>query len=240
VPARTGARYALYYAPRVGEPLAIFARNWLGWDPETGTPRCTPARRREITAEPRRYGFHGTLKAPFALAEGATERELLAAVGIFAATRTPFDLPRVALGDLDGFLALVPPVRVEKLHDLADACVSAFEEFRRPPDTSELDKRRKAPLSSRQDELLGLYGYPYVFDQFRFHLTLTGRLPDPKQRACVSATLSERLAPLLKQPLPVRDLCLFRQADRAAPFSVRARFVLGGGRLVRTEVSSGP
>ena len=230
-------RYALYYAPRPAEPLAIFARNWLGWDPETGTPRSTPAQFAEITAEPRRYGFHGTLKAPFALAEGATERDLLAAVGSFAATRTPFDLPRIILGDIGGFLALVPPARVEKLHELADACVSAFDAFRRPPDTKELAKRRQAPHSARQEELLGLYGYPYVLDQFRFHLTLTGRLTDPKQRACVSAILSEKLASLLEQPLPVRDLCLFRQADRATPFSVMARFVLGGGRLVRAEVS---
>jgi len=234
---RTGARYALYYAPRASEPLAVFARNWLGWDPETGTPRCTPAQFTEITAEPRHYGFHGTLKAPFALAEGATERELLAAAGSFAATRTPFDLPHLALGDLGGFLALVPPARVESLHSLADACVSTFDAFRRPPHAKELAKRRLAPLSARQEELLGLYGYPYVFDQFRFHLTLTGRLTDPKQRACVSATLSEKLAPLLAQPLAVRDLCLFRQACRTVPFTVMARFVLGGGRLVRAEVS---
>ena len=217
--------------------MAVFARNWLGWDPETGTPRCTPAQFAEITAEPRRYGFHGTLKAPFALAEGATERELLAAVGTFAATRTPFELPRLLLGDLGGFLALVPPARVEPLHDLADACVAAFDAFRQPPDAKELTKRQQLPLSARQEELLGLYGYPYVLDQFRFHLTLTGRLADPKQRACVSAILSEKLAPLLEPSLPVRDLCLFRQADRTGPFTVMARFVLGGGRLVRAEVS---
>jgi putative phosphonate metabolism protein len=233
------ARYALYYAPRPAEPLAVFARNWLGWDPETGTPRPIPAALEEITAEPRHYGFHGTLKPPFALAEGASEGDLLAAVGSFAAARAPFDLPRVALGDLGGFLALLPAGRVEKLHDLADACVSTFDAFRRPADAEELAKRRKASLSARQEELLGLYGYPYVLDQFRFHLTLTGRLADPKQRACVSATLSERLAPLLGQPVPVRDLCVFRQADRNAAFSVKARFALGGGRLVRAEVSRG-
>lgn len=235
--ARTGARYALYYAPRASEPLAVFARNWLGWDPETGTPRSTPAQFHKITAEPRRYGFHGTLKAPFALAEEATERDLLAAVGSFATTRAPFDLPRIVLGDIGGFLALMPPERVEMLHDLADACVATFDAFRRPADAKELAKRRRAPLSARQEELLGLYGYPYVLDQFRFHLTLTGRLADANQRAHVSAILSEKLMSLLGQPVPVRDLSLFRQADRTVPFTVMARFVLGGGRLVRAEVS---
>ena len=87
-------RYALYYAPRPGDGLAVAAGQWLGRDPETGqtralrpVPGVAMDRLVEITAEPRLYGFHGTLKAPIALADDVTERDFLAAVGRFAAER---------------------------------------------------------------------------------------------------------------------------------------------------------
>ncbi len=48
----------------------------------------TAERLAEITADPRLYGFHGTLKAPIALADGVTERDLLEAAGNFAVGAT--------------------------------------------------------------------------------------------------------------------------------------------------------
>ena len=48
--------------------------------------------------------------------------------------------------------------------------------FARPPGAAELERRRKAGLSAAQEKMLLRWGYPYVLDEFRFHLTLTGRL----------------------------------------------------------------
>ena len=110
-------RYALYYAPRAEDGLAEAASQWLGWNPETGRARAVPRvsgidaeRLAEITAEPRLYGFHGTLKAPMALADEVSERELLDAVGRFAATRRAFAVPAMYWLAV-GILALVPAAR---------------------------------------------------------------------------------------------------------------------------------
>jgi putative phosphonate metabolism protein len=236
-------RYALYYAPRPEEGLAVAASQWLGWNPDAGRARALPSvaailpeRLAEIVAEPRTYGFHGTLKPPFGLVDGALERDLLDAVGRVAASQRALAVPSFNLVELSTFLALVPAARCADLQDLADRCVVEFDEFRRPAEAAELARRRAAGLSPRQEELLVRWGYPYVLDQWRFHLTLTGRIADQAEREAIAAILRRRFAAFLGRPLPVRDLCVFRQAGPSRPFTVLARFTLGGGRRLSTEV----
>lgn len=237
-------RYALYYAPRPDEGLAIAASQWLGWNPDGGRahrllPRSSgidPERQAEITAEPRRYGFHGTLKPPIALADECTESDFLSAVGAFAAAQRAITVPSMVLAEISGFLALVPNARLPELQDLADRCVIEFDEFRRPADEAELARRRAADLSPRQEELLKRWGYPYVLEEWRFHLTLTGRITDTAERSAVMAMLRQRFSGFVDRPLQVRDLCVFRQPSSDRPFTVLARYRLGGGRLVSTEV----
>jgi len=236
-------RYALYYAPRPEGARAGAAPRWLGRNPETGAARLLKAtalfgveRLAEITADPRLYGFHGTLKAPIALCDGATERDLLEAVGAFVARRRAVTVPSMKLATLSDFLALVPGGPSTELQDLADGCVIEFDEFRRPPDDSELVRRRAAGLSPRQDELLLRWGYPYVLEQWRFHLTLTGRISDQGERTAVGELLRRQFAGFIDRPLAVRDLCVFRQPAAGRPFNVLARFTLGGGRRVSAEV----
>ena len=236
-------RYALYYAPRPEEGLAVAASQWLGWNPEPGRARVVPLssgidpeRLAELTAEPRRYGFHGTLKPPIALVDDASESDFLAAVGRFAAGQRSLTVPSIKLAELSDFLALVPTARSPDLQDLADRCVIEFDEFRRPTDEAELARRRANDLSPRQEELLKRWGYPYVLEEWRFHLTLTGRIADAAERVAVMGILKQRFSGFVDRPLAVRDLCVFRQSAPARPFSVLARFRLGGGRLVSTEV----
>lgn len=235
-------RYALYYAPRDGESLAMTANHWLGRNAESGqnlairpVPGIASERLAAITAEPRRYGFHGTLKAPIALGDDVSEREFLDAVGRFALTERAFWVPALALAELSDFLALVPAARCSELHDLAYRCVVEFDAFRRPADDAELARRRANSLTPRQDELLARWGYPYVLEQWRFHLTLTGRLTDPAERGTIAALLRQRFAGFLDRPIAVSDLCVFRQPAQNRPFTVLARFRLGGGRRVRAD-----
>jgi len=241
------ARYAIYYAPRPEDGLSTLASQWLGRSAETGallaqrtTFPFTVEWMAELTADPRLYGFHGTLKAPMVLQEGASESDLLAAMGSFAASRRPFVVPSVQLACLSGFMALVPAQPSADLQDLADSCVIEFDEFRRPAGEAELARRRAAGLSPRQDALLQRWGYPYVFEEWRFHLTLTRRLADDVERSSVTELLRRRFAGYLDRPLAVKDVCLFRQPAPGRPFTVLARFALGGGRRVRTEAWSAP
>jgi len=226
-------RYALYYAPRSDEPLAAFARSWLGRDAEADrnvtrleVPGVLPAQIAEITAEPRRYGFHGTLKPPFALAAGAAEDALVTFAADFARRRRAFVVPALRLTVLAGFVALVPDDTVPVLDELAADCVREFDRFRAPPCAADLARRRQAGLTARQEALLVRWGYPYVLEEYRFHLTLTGKLKNHDGKT-VRRLLESLTAPLCGKPVPIRDVVVFYQDDRARPFRVIARLPLG-------------
>jgi hypothetical protein len=112
---------------------------------------------------------------------------------------------------------------------LADACVTAFDRFRAPLTAAELERRRRSPLTPAQDRHLERWGYPYVFDQFQFHMTLTARLTDAAEHDRVRAALVERTAPVCRDPLEIDAIAVFEQADREAPFLVTGRYPLRGG-----------
>lgn len=173
------ARFAIYYVPPDG-PLSEFGAKWLGWDVVTGreVPGFDVPGLHDITMTPRKYGFHGTLKPPFRLKEGQTLEALEAAVSDLAAALSPAVCGELTLTQLGQFLALTPFGPLDGLQRIAEACVRDLDGFRAPASEAELARRRKAGLSTRQEALLAEWGYPYVFEEFRFHLTLSGGLPE--------------------------------------------------------------
>ena len=225
------ARYAIYAAPPQGSALAAFGASWLGYDAETGNvltpPRIeglTRERWDDLTRRARHYGFHGTFKAPFELADGTRPEELADVASAFAAGRASFDVP-LHLARIGGFLALTPAEEIPALADLANGCVERLDRFRRP-ETPEQVAKRRAGLTARQSAHLDRWGYPYVFEEYRFHMTLTDPLAG-EESGRLQAALASLLDPLLATPLRIDALCLFRQADRAAPFRLIRRFPLG-------------
>lgn len=227
-------RFALYAAPQAKDPLHDFAARWLGWDPETGTAApAEPAaglpadRIAELTADPRQYGFHGTLKPPFYLAEGTDEGQLIVALERFAAARKPLRVP-LKMAALGNFLALRPADPIPALDQLAADCVRDFDRFRAPASEQELARRRAAGLSERQEQYLQQWGYPYVLDEFRMHFTLTGRIRDEAERQAVLNHLTELTAPALRRDFALEEICLFVQGEPAANFRIAGRYRLGG------------
>jgi putative phosphonate metabolism protein len=230
---RVIGRFAIYAAPGVrsadvvGARLRRKAEQWLGRsvssDPVTpGVPvGWTRAAVDAMTVNARRYGFHATLKAPFRLAEGRTPEELNAAVARFAAGTAATVIPQLTLARLGGFFALVPGTQAPGLHALADEVVMAFDDFRAPATEAELARRNQAPLTPRQRELLGTWGYPYVLDEFGFHLTLTDRIPR-EQRPAVERVLTDWFGELLGDDVPVDALGVFTEAEPGAPFELTA------------------
>jgi putative phosphonate metabolism protein len=222
-------RYALYAVPAAGHPLWQAASAWLGRDAETGAepapilpPWLEREHWREITAEPRRYGFHGTLKPPMTLAAGETSSGLEAALAEFAAGQKAPPPVRLEVAAIAGFVALLPAPPAPALMGLADLCVEHFDRFRAPAAEAELARRRQAGLSPVQDAHLLRWGYPYVFDQFRYHMTLSGRLHAP-ERDRVIGWLRTSLGPVLKMPVPI-ELGLFVQEHADRPFHAQRRF----------------
>lgn len=223
------ARYAIYFAPAERSGLERVCSSVLGRCARTGRalrqpelPGIEPERLAELTASPRHYGLHGTLKPPFCLAHGTTEADLLEAVTELAAGRAVFECPPLRLEAVGSFLALTPSSPCPELEALARACVIELDRHRRPPTAEELARRRAKGLTSEQDRLLVRWGYPYVLDEFRFHLTLTGKIPEPDERRLVKTGLTALLGPILQTAVSVTEIHVFRQPNRHAPFTVLA------------------
>lgn len=229
------SRYAIYHLPPPG-PLADFAAAWLGWDCATGHEPPSPdfsdlpapvRPRSALTEDPRRYGFHATLKAPFRLAPGQDEAGLDRAITALAARLAPVDLPGLTLSRLGRFLALVPEAPSPALQDLAARCVRDLDPFRAPLTPEEIARRRPDRLTERQRALLDRWGYPHVLEEFRFHMTLTGPL-EPVEAEPVQALLADQLPPL-PRPYPIADICLLAEGpDRR--FRVLRRYPLTSSR----------
>lgn len=220
------ARFAVYYLPPDGA-LAEFGAAWLGWDCVAGRDTVRPdvPGLDDVTMTPRKYGFHGTLKPPFRLAEGTHVEGLKLAMSQVAQTCVPGKSDGLAMTCLGRFLALTPVGDTFDIARVAATCVEALDTFRAPPDAAELERRRKARLSERQEALLQRWGYPYVMEEFRFHLTLTGRLP-VDQIDHWSETARTHLPPL-PAPFVMDEVALVgeRQDGR---FELIQRYALAG------------
>jgi putative phosphonate metabolism protein len=222
-------RYAVYYAPAASDPLWRFGSGLIGYDAATGARVAFPDHRalraaplESWTAEPRKYGFHATLKPPFALAEGVDEEELIEAARAFAATRRAFDGGSLHAAAIGAFVALKPKGPAPALSGLADACVETFDRFRAPAGAAERERRLQSPLTPSQIANLDRWGYPYVFADFRFHMTLSGPL-HLEDRELFVAAVRDLYAPLAR-PLLVDGIALFKQADASRAFTVLERF----------------
>lgn len=212
----TFTRYAIYYAPCADAAWSKWATSWLGWDIVAGREVAHPSAGAldvaTITATPRKYGLHATLKPPMRLADGHDESALRGACEALAARLPPVQLEGLQVERLGRFLALRPIGDVGALNALAAACVTELDGFRAPAPDAEIAKRRAGGLSAEQDAHLLQWGYPYVLDQFRFHITLTGKLPK-RELPAVEAYLAEALVPLLPQPFVINDLALMGEAE---------------------------
>lgn len=219
-------RFAVYYIPPQG-PVADFGAAWLGWDVLTGSDvsQFDVPGLADVTKTPRKYGFHGTLKPPFRLKDGETAGGLAAAMGAMARTLPPARCERLKLAALGRFLALVPEGSVDTLRRVAEACVRDLDGFRAPASDEELARRRSSRLSARQDALLTRWGYPFVFDEFRFHMTLTGRLPENALPAWTSTV--QRYLPDLPTPFAVDQIALCGEREDGR-FELLQRYTLSG------------
>lgn len=193
----THERFAIYYTAPATE-LAARGAGWLGYDIATGDLCEQPEGLSELTDTPSRYGFHATLKPPFYLADGQSLADLARAARTLTLALPAFELPALHVSGLGRFLALTT-TDTPALHALAAACVQELDSFRAPPSDAELARRRSKGLTDRQEALLARWGYPYVLDEFRFHMTLTDRL-DPATRDAVGKRAVAHLGSTLGVP----------------------------------------
>jgi len=153
-------RHAIYYTPAPGSDLALLGDYWL-------------VRKHALMEAPRRYGFHATLKAPFRLADGRKEADLLMAVNRLAQDLQAVEIGGLEVSRADGFLSLRPQSWPSAAQAIADEVVVSLDHLRAPLTQAEIEYRRKNKLSATEEAMLKTYGYPHVLKEFRFHMTLS-------------------------------------------------------------------
>jgi hypothetical protein len=210
-------RFAIYFAPARESALWRAAESWFM------QPDLPP-----ISVSARRYGFHATIKAPMALADGLDRTGLEMALAEFASRRTPVTVGRLAPTPIGGFLALTATPQPQALTDFAAEVVTAFEPFRAPMTAEDRSRRLGAPLTARQVELTDRYGYPYVLEEFLFHMTLTDRL-EAGTLGAMRARAAAWFAEALGAPIVLDRLVLFHEAEPGAAFRRLDDHVLTGG-----------
>lgn len=233
-------RYALYFTPDPNSDLADLGDRWLGRNAMTGKalehpdlPGLAGNDLAAITGPARRYGFHGTLKAPFRLLEGCSETDLLSAMKRFVADTQVFEIPALKLSLLEGFLALTPDGPADQLSAFANRVVEHFEPLRAELSDEDIERRNPDMLSSAELKNLLRWGYPYVFEQFRFHMTLSTRLAEsdlPK----VFGAATDYFMPVLRRPIPVNALTLSVEPEPGAPFQIHSRMQFSSQNVRKT------
>ncbi len=221
-------RAAIYFTPPPDDPLTLVAARWLGRDAwsDRATREPDPALD-PLVAEPARYGFHATIRAPFRLWDGATLDDVSTALRRVASGLRPFTLSSLKLARLESFLALVPGEAPFELAELEKTVLAAFEPFRAPLTPDEVARRRPDDLSPRQRANLDRWGYPHANEDFRFHMTLSGSL-SPADLDGTQARLLAHLGRLDGAPRWIDSLCLFVEPSPGAPFVVRECVTFGG------------
>ncbi len=201
------ARYALYFVPPESSAWGRFGADWFARVPEA----------------PRRYGFHATLKAPFRLASDACVSDLLSGLRQYCGAQQAFTLPPLKVTLLDDFLALVPVHADRRVDSIGAECVMRFDRYRASLTAEDLARRRPERLDRSEMDMLQHWGYPYVLDLFRFHLSLTG----PLGEACAAraATLGAEAAREIASLGPARfdSICVLEEPCPGAGFRLLER-----------------
>ena len=219
------ARYAIYFAPDDDSELGIFgatvlrrraldASDWLNPDLAVEFPQSSVWSDR--IQRPAHYGFHATIKAPFELSKGQSADKLIADLAEFCQSCQTISLQGMAPIRTSRYDALAFEQQPEALRQLASDCVITFEKYRAPLTEADIKRRDPTSLSASEIENMHRFGYPYILDDFNFHMTLSGR-NDHNDFAYLSWL--NHLYQSMVSAAPVLDrLCIFYQPDRNTPF----------------------
>jgi putative phosphonate metabolism protein len=232
----TYPRYAIYYVPSPESELYRFGATMLGydaysgslWSPSENMVRAIPDWH-ELTQSPRQYGFHATLKAPMFLTPDKSEADLVAACERFARSTRAIPVIKPVIKSISGFIAIVPGDPSPELADLAADCVRTFDGFRAPMTAEDRARRNPTALSARQIGHLDRWGYPYVMEDFRFHMTLTGNIPIERHEQ-ILPLLHDRFVALDLETLPIDRIALFRQDGSGSRFRIVTSFAPAASR----------
>ncbi len=217
-------RYAIYFAPQQASLFDTLGSSWLGRTAygDKSVPQPAISDLAAATSEPMRYGFHATLKAPFSLKPGQRRTVLGEKTQQLAKQLNQVTIAKLTLTAEHGFIALVPEQRQITVAQLADRCVRELDEFRDEEDEDRL-ARRRIGLSERQRKYLDAWGYPYVFEDFNLHFSLTKALGAADLERLLPEA-RKHFAPVIGRSLKIDSLSIFVEPVPGANFIIEEQF----------------
>jgi hypothetical protein len=231
-----GPRYAIYFVPEADTKFYRYGSSILGYDCYSGKTVDFPGwfgddavNWNELTATPRRYGFHATLKAPFHLSPSCTEAQLVKALQNFAALGHAIHSFAPTIRLLNGFFAVVPVEAEPALDTLAASCTTLFDAYRAPMSPQERGRRVALGLNQSQIQNLDRWGDPYALSEFRFHMTLTGKVPAGRRKAILATLLNGFRAMRVEAAIAIDRLALLKQDTPDSAFRVVGQSGLKAG-----------
>ena len=224
-------RYAIYYTPQPGAPLATFGRSWFGRANDGATLQAFSdtglvglAAAKPISTPSRYSGLHAVFKAPFCLRDGMGLDALKARLISFASRRKQVETGPLTLARAGTYLVLRPIKPTPALDWLSAQCVAAFDGFAESPPCTNVPQG--VPLNDHQRLLLKSFGDPHVLSEYRFYITLTGPL-DAAHLERVSQALWPMLEEICASGVTVDGLSLLGEAGGRAPLRLIGRYRLG-------------
>src|SRR5471032_2375452 len=198
-------RYAIYFCPSSDSALGRLGRDWLASSTDAPElPGISAERRNALLVKVRRYGWHATIRAPFTPMGNVTYADVRRAITSVAHARASFELP-LHIHRLAGFLALRPCIDGIAPRQLAATCLKSLLPLCAPLSNEVLD-RRSVVLDADEVTLLQDYGYPYVLDRYRFHLTLSAPATESEEHA-MRQWLAPRVAELPSMQVDALSIC---------------------------------
>ena len=179
-------RVAIYFLPKKNSSLENFGKNLLGRDINKKKKISLTRRQKyfinrgftyfdelkDYCEEPAKYGFHATLKAPFRLKRNVKTKNFYDVISHIAAQHSRFKIKGLKIVYSKKFTFITSRKPNKLLINLENDLVKHLDTFRAELNKTEIKKRIPDSLTFKQNKYLKEWGYPFVFDQFKFHMTL--------------------------------------------------------------------
>ena len=179
-------RVAIYFLPKKNSSLENFGKNLLGRDINKKKKISLTRRQKyfinrgftyfdelkDYFEQPAKYGFHATLKAPFRLKRNVKTKNFYDVISHIAAQHSRFKIKGLKIVYSKKFTFITSRKPNKLLRNLENDLVKHLDTFRAELNKTEIKKRIPDSLTFKQNKYLKEWGYPFVFDQFKFHMTL--------------------------------------------------------------------
>lgn len=223
-------RYIISFAPKSTSMFWKLGALWFGYDASrnaytknTLVPGMPKEHHDAAVTTARRSGFNIILTGPFQLTAGMPEELLKTTISLYCQSLSTLQTGPLSIIETAHKLSISAQEISPQVQKLADDIVLEFNAFRLPANPLPEDSPIRAALTPGQLKNLIEWGQPYIFEELKFQIPLTGRLPE-KMSGPLKSFLEGRFIECLKTGFEIDNLSLFRLSGTKDPAELVDQF----------------